>query len=223
MLALAARAFRRLWARDMVAILLGSMLATGCLFAALLGLAEWAIATLPVLGYEWVNTGLAWVTPVLFVLLAIVLGPPVAALVIGLFLETIAGRVEQTDFPADPPARGSPFWLSLRIGLGYGLLSLALNLPLIAVHLVFPVVGTILVTAVNAILIGREFFYMVALRHRDWPSVQVLRGRFGWRIYTAGFAASLFASIPVLGLLASVFGTILMVYVFKGIVREETV
>ncbi len=193
---------------------------TLALFVALFIGMEWLIAALPALGFEWVNWALAAVAPVVVVLLFVVLGAPVAALFIGVFLEEAAARVEAADFPGDPPARGAPFFVSLRVGIAFALAALALNLVLLPLHVFLPLIGTGVAILANGSLIGREYFLAVALRHESLSAARRRRRANGFTAFGAGIAVAALSAVPFVSLIAPLFGVTLMVYVFKEIARD---
>ena len=70
---------------------------------------------------------------------------------------------------------------------------------------------------VNGWLLGREYFEMAALRHLPLARVDALRQEHGGQILVGGVLISLLSVIPGLDLIAPLFGTALMVHLFKQI------
>src|SRR5215475_1370432 len=127
MFASLARAARLIFDPAFAGIVVKSLLLTLLLFAVALGLAEYGLAQLPVLGNPWVNRVLEWLAPLLFVFGGIFVGPPVAALFASLFLDQIADRIEARDYP-NSVARGASFAVTLRAGLKLAALIVGVNL-----------------------------------------------------------------------------------------------
>ncbi|MCF8469806.1 MAG: sulfate transporter family protein [Parvibaculum sp.] len=181
---------------------------------------QWALAAIPEFGPGladgWVDTVLEFVARFLAVIVLIPLVHPVVSLVAGFFLETIAGRVEAEDYPADPPGNDQPFWQSLLVALRFTLVLIVANLLALPFYLL-PFVNIALFWVVNGYLIGREYFELVALRHRPFAEVSALRTRHRMRIFLTGVIIALFTTVPLLNLFAPLFGTALMVHTYKGL------
>jgi len=215
MLASLGRALRNLVDGGLFGTLLKSAGLTLLLFAALLAAGEWALSLLPALGSPYVNRALEWLLPVLAVFGLFVLGGPVAALFAGLFLDGIAARIEARDYPADPPARGVPFWMGLKAGLTLMAAVIGVNLVLLPFDLALPGLAQLVMLLANGWLLGREYFELVALRHVERREATLLRRRFGPSIMLAGTLLALLSMIPLLNLVAPLFGTALMVHLFR--------
>ena len=71
----------------------------------------------PQFHWAWLNTAIDWLGSLLVIVGLFFLGAPVAALFASLFLDEIAEAVEKSQYPADPPSPGVPFWTGLIAGL----------------------------------------------------------------------------------------------------------
>lgn len=214
MLASIGAALRNLGDRHLFGTLVRSVLLTLLLFAGLLAAGEWALSALPALGSVWVNRALEWTLPILAVFGLVLLGGPVAALFASLFLDGIAARIEARDYPANPPAPGVPFWTGLKAGLGLMLAVLGVDLLLLPFDFALPGLAQLATLLANGWLLGREYFELVALRHMDRAQAAALRRRYGARVTLAGTLLALATMIPLLNLIAPLFGTALMVHLF---------
>ena len=217
MLASLGRALRNLVDGGLFGTLLKSVGLTLLLFVALLAAGEWALSLLPALGSPYVNRALEWMLPILAVFGLFVLGGPVAALFAGLFLDGVAARIEARDYPADGKAPGVPFWTGLKAGLGLMLAVLGIDLVLLPFDFALPGLAQLVTLLANGWLLGREYFELVALRHVSREEAVALRRRFAARITLAGTLLALLAMIPLLNLIAPLFGTALMVHLFRHI------
>ena len=182
-------------------------------FAVGLGLAEYLLSLLPVLGNVWVNRALEWLAPVLFLFAGVVLGPPVAALFASLFLDQIAARIEARDYPGTV-AHPASFLATLRAGLKLAALVLGVNLVLLPVDIGLPVLGELLSVAANGWLLGREYFELSALRHCDPGDADILRRKNSGAVWAGGTLIALASMVPLLNLMAPLFGTAFMVHLF---------
>lgn len=189
----------------------------GVLFVAVL----YAVHHLPIFGAPWVNDGLAALAAVIMLLLPFFLGAPVAAFFASLFLDEIARQVEAKYYPADPRASGAPLGVTLFTGLRLGLVVVTVDLVLLPFDVGLPGIAEIATAIVNGWLLGREFFELVALRHLSRGAVDTLRRRHGGGIFAAGIFISVSTLVPVINLLAPLFGAAFMVHLFKRYTHED--
>jgi CysZ protein len=194
-----------------------SVLFTVLLFAAGLALTEWGLAQLPVLGNPAVNHILELLAPVLFIFLLGALGGPVTALFGSLFLDKFATGIEAREYPRDTPGGSGAFLVTLKAGLRLTALVLGADIALLPLDIGLPGVGELMSLLVNGWLLGREYFEMTALRHVPLADADALRRANGGVILLGGVLISLLSVIPGLDLIAPLFGTALMVHLFKQI------
>ena len=148
-------------------ILWKCVFATAALFAVLIAGMEWALAHSSL--FDW--RALDWAADILggigaFVL-ALLLFPAVLLLILGFFLEDVAGLVEARHYPGLPPPREQGLWEIVVSSLRFALVAIGLNLlalPFIAVLTFVPPLNLLLFYALNGYLLGREYFELVALR-----------------------------------------------------------
>lgn len=154
-------------------------------------------------------------------LLSWLLFPAVATLIMGFFLDRIAGAVEAADYPGRGPARPQPLSEMLRITVRLMLMTIALNLLALPIYVFLPGINLFVFLLLNGYLLGREYFEVVALRRLDRMAAAALRHRFALRVFAAGvIIAGLFA-LPVVNLLAPIIATAFMVHIFEGLRRSE--
>jgi len=218
MFASLARAARLIFDPAFAGIVVKSLLLTLLLFAVALGLTEYGLTQLPVLGNPWVNRALEWLAPLLFVFGGIFVGPPVAALFASLFLDQVAERIEAQDYP-EPQARGTSFGATLRAGLKLVVLIIGVNLVLLPFDIGLPGIGELLSLAANGWLLGREYFELAALRHTGLDEATQIRRANSGAIWLAGALIALASMVPLLDLVAPLLGTALMVHLFHRITR----
>ena len=187
---------------------------------------QWALTALPEFGPDlaggWVDAAIEFIARFLAVIVLIPLVHPVVSLVAGLFLETIAARVEEEDYPADPPGNDQPFWQSLGTALRFTIVLIVVNLLALPFYLL-PVANVAIFWIVNGYLLGREYFEMVAIRHHDAATVKALRQQNSLRITLAGILIALPLVIPVFNLIVPLFGAAFMVHVYKGLASRQAV
>lgn len=171
------------------------------------GLHRW-LASLVTLSSGWVATALSVVEGLGIAVGLVFLVAPVSALIAGFFVDGLAGRVERDLGGPEgrPMPVGQAIWLSVRFAaLTLGVIALALLL------LFVPGVNAVAFLGANAYLSGRQYFEFAALRFRPAGEVAALRQAHAGAIFARGFCIALLLSVPVLNLLAPLFGTSLMV------------
>ena len=144
--------------------------------------------------------------------------PAVATLMMTLFLEKIFAAVESRHYPGLPPTRAQPLSESIAIVVRLTAALVVINLIALPVYLI-PGLGPVAAYLLNAYLLGREYFELVAIRRLDKRAVH--RVRKGNRVRTgcigAGLLIVLLFSVPLLNLLAPVVSAAFMLHVFQGL------
>jgi len=196
--------------------------ALGLTLALLLGLGaltHWALRVLPHFRAHWLNLIVSVLADAGIVVGSVLLAVPVASLFVCFFLDAVAHRVEAKRYPQDPPGKTLGLWPALTTGLSF--LGGILLINLLALPLYFvPGVGAAVWLLVNGWVLGREYFELAAFRHLAPTAVKTLRRRYRLRILVSGILIALALSIPVVNLLAPLFGTAFMVHIFKGLERK---
>lgn len=180
---------------------------------------QWLIAHVVVLPYPWMDTALALVAGLGVLVGMIFLIPPISTLVAGLFLDDIAQAVENSRYPKERPGRALPAGRSLVLSVRFFGLVLAVNL-LAMLLLLVPGVNLVAFLGANAYLLGREYFLLAAMRHVGEAEAEALRRRHRGRVFLAGLLIAGFMMLPLVNILAPLFGTAFMVHVHKGLARR---
>jgi CysZ protein len=145
---------------------------------------------------------------------AVLLMPAVTALVASFFADEIAGLVERSHYPADPPGVAVPLWLAAIQGTRAALLAVAVYLCALPFFLLAGA-GAIVFFIATAWLLGREYFELAAMRFHPMAEAKALRRKHQAAVLTAGLFIAAFVSIPILNLATPLFGMALMVHVHK--------
>lgn len=139
----------------------------------------------------------------------------VAMAVMGLFTDGIVASVEEDHYPAAAArAVTVSFAAGVRLGLRSAGRALVWNLLATPLYLALLFTGIglpIALLLVNAALLGRDLEEMVAARHPGADGEQRLPRRLRW---TLGLVTALAFLVPVLNLVAPVFGAALAVHLF---------
>jgi CysZ protein len=177
-----------------------------------MALGPWAHTPIAVLG--WV---LAFALGAGLLAGAILLMPAVTAVVASLFSDEIAEIVEREHYSQDPPGRLLPIHLAAIEGTKIGLLSIVVYIAA-APFLLFAGIGVVLFFLATAWLQGLQYFELVAMRFHPATEAKALRRINQTTVFIAGLFIAGFVSIPILNLATPLFGTALMVHVYKRLV-----
>lgn len=201
-----------------------TLLLTASLFVLLaLGTAE-LVDRLPEYEESWMNWTVGATAVIVYLFAAWLLFPAAATAIMGLFLDDAAEAVELKHYASDPPGvalgMGHAFWEALKLGLVILGVNIA-ALPLYLFSMMFPMGPVILFYLINSYLLGREYFELVAMRHLRPPQAKRLRRINRGAVTLHGLPIAVAFSIPILNLLAPLFGTAYMMHIFKALNRQE--
>ena len=192
-------------------VLAGSVLATFILLTLLVGGVQIGLNLLPIAHDSWLGK----LADIGGVALGLILGwflfPALVTSVSGLFLESLADRIEQSQYQGLPAAR--TVGLTEQISTSARLLLRAIGLNLLALPFYFiPGVNIIIYLIINANLLGREYFTTIALRHRPAATCQQLLSTHQRQIRRLGLLIALLGLVPVVNLLLPIIATALMTH-----------
>ena len=188
-------------------------LTTAILLIAGVGLDRLALSFVHV-GPSWLSAALSVVVALGLIAGMIFLAAPTALLVASFFLDDIAAIVEREIDPYGAPGRPLPLPSSLVSGLRFAVLSILVNIAVLALTL-FTGVGFVSFFLLNGYLLGREYFELAAMRHCSPPEAAALRRRNSGEVYIAGVIISGVVAVPVLNLLTPLFATAFMTRLYK--------
>ena len=219
MIAALSKSFAQLDDPKIRRLLLWSALASLALLVALVIGIHYALAAFSYFGWKWLDTTITWLGSIGAVLLALLLFPAVLGITMSIFLDVVAEAVEARHYPHLPKAPGQGFFSGLWTGIRFALVLIGVNLLLLivwgilAVTVVLAPLVPVLFFAVNGYMVGREYFETAAYRRYAPDRVMALRQAYAGRLWIAGIAIAVIASVPVLNLLAPLLATAMMVHV----------
>ena len=147
--------------------------------------------------------------------------PAVVTLVMGFFLDRVAGAVEARNYPGRAAARRASLAETTVTTLRLMALAILLNLLALPVYVLVPGINFFVFVGLNGYLFGREYFEVVALRRLDPVTARAVRRRFAGRVFLGGVAIAGLFAVPVVNLVAPVVATALMVHLFEELRRVE--
>ncbi len=153
-------------------------------------------------------------------ILSIFLMIPVASVFIGLYLESIAAAVEAKHFPSLPKVKGAPITDALRDSLRFMGLFVIVNLFALILYLVFAPLAPIIFWLVNGLLLGREYFQLVALRRLGLKEANALRKRHFLSIWAAGVLMAILLTVPILSLIVPILGVATFTHQFHRVMAR---
>lgn len=156
-----------------------------------------------------------WAGAGLMLALSVVLMVPVAAAVVGFFLDDVAAAVEARHYPALPPVAGMGLAEQVRDAIGFFGLVVVANLAAVAVYLLVPPLAPFVFWLVNGFLLGREYFALVARRRLDRAAAAELGRRHLGRIWLAGTAMAVPLSVPLVNLVVPILGVAVFTHQFQ--------
>jgi CysZ protein len=171
--------------------------------------------TLPIAGEVTGLRTLLSIGSILFMTgLSVFLMAPVASAFTGLFLDDVANAVEAEHFPRLTPPTPVPFAVALRDSVSYFGLLVGLNLAGMVVFVISGGLGMVVIWAINAWLLSREYITMVALRRMTREQARDLRRRHPVRLWLAGAMLAVPLTIPFINLLMPVVGAAAFTHLF---------
>jgi CysZ protein len=220
MLAAAGRAIAQCFTRGFLWVLAKAFAVT----LVLLGFLSWllirAIHLIPAMPWDWLNAALSVLATLGVLLAAVLLLAPVAMIVVGVFLDEIAEKVDRRYYPENGPPRRQPVGEVLGVTLGLSLLALVLNVAALPIYIVSPPFAPFVYFVLNGVLIGREYYLLVAARRLAPQPAKALRKQHRLKIFVAGTAIAVLLPIPGVSLFAPLFGTAFMLHLVEAMRAE---
>jgi CysZ protein len=215
MISSAFKALGDLLSRDFRSVLFKAIGMTLALFIAILVGVEVLLSTLTLIPWAWAQT-LAAIGAGLGLLVAFFfMMSPVMAIFAGLYLDSIAAKVEERHYPSHPAGTPLSTFRAISTSLQFALVILLVNLAVLP--LVFTGIGVVALVVANAYLLSREYFEMVAMRHMNVEEARAFRRENTPQVFAAGLVPALLSIIPVVNLVVPLFATSFFVHIFKRV------
>ncbi len=164
--------------------------------------------------FEW--GPLNWLVDILGSMAVLVISwlifPAVVTIVMGFFLDQIAGAVEAVHYPDRGPARRSSIAETVAMTARLMAITVLLNLLALPVYIMAPGLNFFVFLGINGYLFGREYFEVIALRRLDRIAAREAHRRVAARVFVAGVVIAGLFAIPFVNLIAAVIATAFMVH-----------
>lgn len=146
--------------------------------------------------------------------LSVFLMVPVAAAFTGFYLEEVAAAVEARHYADLPPAHPAGLWDMAIDGLGFFALLIGINIASLVLYLFAGPFVPVLFWALNGLLLGREYFTVVAMRRLGRSEARAMARRHRGQIWLAGILMAAPLSVPLINLLVPVLGAATFTHLF---------
>ena len=187
--------------------------------ALVLWLVEWGdpgSVEIPLVGpVGGLGTLMTWGAALIMLAFSVVLMVPVASAFTGLFLEDVCRAVEARHYPDLPPVPRPKFLDALIETANFIGLLIAVNLVCIGLYVVAIPLIPIIFWGANGLLLGREYFTLVASRRLGRPAAKALCKQHFWQVWRAGCLMAAPLSIPLLSLVIPVLGVATFTHLFQ--------
>lgn len=206
------RTFRR--------VVFGSFILSLALFAALVFGVTWLLDGISLFGIGWLDWVVEKLGAAAAFIVAMLLFPGIALVIVSLFLEPIVRAVEAKHYPGRPPGRKQPVAETLVNVTRLVLISVVLNLLALPLYLI-PVLNLFVFYFLNGYLLGREYFELVAFRRMGVVEARALRRQRKGRIFIGGVVITVLLSIPIVNWMMPVVAVAFMAHEFEGLGGRE--
>ena len=202
---------------------------TFALLVAVYALFLWAIQAftpevieIPFVGpVSGLGTLLSWGSGLVMVGLSVFLMMPVASAFTSFFLDDVAQAVEDKHYPRLPPALKQSFGDAMMDTVNFFALLVTVNLLALVLYAFAGPFIPVVFWAVNGLLLGREYFTLVAARRLGRPAAKALRKRHWLTVWLAGGLMAAPLSIPLVNLLIPVLGAATFTHLFHRLNAAE--
>lgn len=192
-------------------------------YALVIGAVQWVTPdafTLPWIGdVRFVDDVLSGASLILMLVASVFLMVPIASAVTGLFLDDIADAVEAKHYAHLPPARRLGLAESVSESLGFlGVLIFA-NAAALVAYLVFAPLAPVIFYALNGFLLGREYFFLIAIRRLGRAGARAEFRANLVKIWLAGAAMAVPLTVPLVNLTVPILGAATFTHLFHRLGR----
>ncbi|WP_424930955.1 EI24 domain-containing protein [Amaricoccus macauensis] len=179
---------------------------------------------LPWLGeVTFIDNMASWAAVGVMLALSVVLMVPVAAIVVGFFLDGIVSAVEARHYPQLAPVSGLGIKEQLWDSLVFFGVVVGANLVALLIYLLVAPLAPFIFWIVNGFLLGREYFTLVAARRSGMEGAKELRRRHGVRIWLLGICMAIPLSVPLLNLIVPILGVAIFTHQYHRLTGTRAV
>lgn len=170
---------------------------------------------------QGLDTLLSWGSAIFMIGLSVFLMMPVASAFTSLFLEDVAQAVEDRHYPHLPPAPRTPFMDGLVDTLNFFGLLVGVNVLAFVLYAFAGPFIPVVFWAVNGLLLGREYFTLVAMRRIGRKAAKAMRKRHRMTVWWAGALMAAPLSLPIVNLMVPVLGAATFTHLYHRLSAAE--
>ena len=193
-------------------------------YAGLLALVDWLApgsVEIPGIGpVTWLGDLLSWGSLFLMLFLSMFLMIPVASAITSLFLDDVAGAVEEVHYPGLPVPPRTSWGEAARDTVNFLGVLIGANLLAFVAYALVPPLAIPIFYLMNGYLLGREYFQIAAMRREGRAGAAALRRRHLPQIWIAGALMCVPLSIPLVNLLIPVLGAATFTHLYHRVARH---
>lgn len=167
---------------------------------------------------SWLETIIDSMGTIAAAFIAWILFPAVVPAIAGLFEDKVAYVIEANEYGITQNAHSYPWYKEVR----FLLFGLFLNIIFLPVYLV-PVVNIFAYYFLNSWLMGKGLFMLIATRTHGPKHTKILAAKHSFKIKILGLLLVFMTNIPVINLIAPLFGIILMVHYSRSLSPAQTI
>ena len=146
---------------------------------------------------------------------------PVASAFTSMFLDDVARAVEDRHYPGLPPAITPGFMDAVIDTVNFFALLVTVNVLALMLYTIAGPFIPVVFWAVNGLLLGREYFTLVAARRLGRKAAKALRKRHWLTVWWAGSLMAAPLSVPLVNLLIPVLGAATFTHLFHRLQRQD--
>jgi len=211
------KTFRTISRPYFLTMLLLTLLVTAAVFGIFFLIIGYLLNATAFVSTGWLDTVFDWTAGLGTLILAWFLFPVLLPLVASIFMEQIAGRIEQREYGLEVPP-SLPVSQEVVAGARFAGFSLFLNLISLPLYLIPPLIPLVYY-GLNSYLLGREFFESIAGRHMGRKAANALRRQHRLLVLISGLMIALCATIPLATLIAPFIGVVVTVHLVQTLKR----
>ena len=192
--------------------------------AGLLWFLAWALPdtfTLPFVGeVTWLDNLAGWAAVPVVLVLSVFLMVPVASAMTSIFLDEVAGAVEDRHYPGLPRVRPQGWGEALRESTSAFVVVLVANALALVAYLLLAPLAPVIFVVLNGFLLGREYFRVAALRREGRAGADALLRAHRGKVWLLGGLMAIPLFVPILNLIVPTLGAAAFTHLYHRVRRR---
>ena len=165
----------------------------------------------------WIGDLLSFGSLFVMLFVSVFLMIPVASAITSLFLDEVAGAVEDVHYPNVPRPARVGFWEGFRDSVNFLGVLIGANLVALILYALFAPATPFIFIGLNGYLLGREYFTVAAMRHLGRAGAKALRREHSSLIWAAGCLMAVPLVFPILNLVIPILGAATFTHIYHAV------